>query len=56
LGFLNFIVKSDLWTGRVAQVVDSLLSKCEALSSNPSTTKKRKRERFIRKAELYLKG
>jgi hypothetical protein len=32
--------------GRVAQVVESLPSKCEALSSNHSTTKKkRKKER-----------
>jgi hypothetical protein len=29
-------------TGRVAQVVVYLLSKCEALSSNPSTEKKGK--------------
>jgi hypothetical protein len=28
--------------GRVAQVVDRLPSKCEALSSNPSTTQKKK--------------
>jgi hypothetical protein len=31
--------------GGVAQVAENLLSKCEALSSNPSTTKKRKRKR-----------
>jgi hypothetical protein len=28
-------------TGRVAQVVENLLSKGEALASNPSTTKKK---------------
>jgi hypothetical protein len=30
------------WTGVAAQVVDHLLCKHEALSSNPSPTKKRK--------------
>jgi hypothetical protein len=32
--------------GRVAQVVESLHSKCEALSLNPSTTKRRKRNTY----------
>jgi hypothetical protein len=36
------IFKSDLQAGRVAQVVEHLPSKCVALSSNPSTTKKKK--------------
>jgi hypothetical protein len=31
--------------GGVAQVVEYLLSKCEALSSNPSTEKKKKKEK-----------
>jgi hypothetical protein len=30
---------------RVAQAVDCLLCKCEVLSSNPSFTKKKKKER-----------
>jgi hypothetical protein len=30
--------------GRMAQVIESLHSKCEALSSNPSTTKKKKKK------------
>jgi hypothetical protein len=33
------------WTGGVAQVVESLLSKCKALSSNPSPETERERER-----------
>jgi hypothetical protein len=38
--------KGDSRAGRVAQVVGHLPSKCEAISSNPSATnKKRKRER-----------
>jgi hypothetical protein len=31
--------EASFWTGRVTQVVECLLSKCEALSSNPSTSK-----------------
>jgi hypothetical protein len=31
------------WTGTVAQVVEQLLCKCEALISNPSSTKKKKK-------------
>jgi hypothetical protein len=30
------------WTGGIDQVVEFLLWKCEALSSNPSPTKKKK--------------
>jgi hypothetical protein len=33
----------DFRNGGVAQVVEHLLSKCEALSSNPSTKKKRRK-------------
>jgi hypothetical protein len=33
------------WTGGVAQVVESLLCKCKALSSNSSLIKKKKKER-----------
>jgi hypothetical protein len=32
------------WTGGVAQVVKHLSSKCKALSSNPSTVKKKKKK------------
>jgi hypothetical protein len=32
--------------GRVVQVVESLPSKCEVLSSNPSTIKKKEREKL----------
>jgi hypothetical protein len=32
------------WAGRVAQVVQCLPGKCEALSSNPNTTKKKKKK------------
>jgi hypothetical protein len=31
----------DFWAGRVAQVVEGLPCKCDALSSSPSTTKKK---------------
>jgi hypothetical protein len=31
------------WAGGVAQVVECLLCKCKAMSSNPSPTKKKKR-------------
>jgi hypothetical protein len=37
----NFLVKK---TGGVAQVVERLLSKREALNSNPSNAKKRKKQ------------
>jgi hypothetical protein len=32
------------WTGSVAQAVESLLCKCEALSLNPRPTKKKKKK------------
>jgi hypothetical protein len=38
--------------GGVTQVVDRLLSKCEALSSNSSTTKKKKKKKIKRKKSL----
>jgi hypothetical protein len=34
-----------IWTGGVAEVVEYLLCKCEALSSNLKPTKERERER-----------
>jgi hypothetical protein len=40
-----YIKKCQNWAGGVAQVIQHLPSKCEALSTNPSTTKKKKRER-----------
>jgi hypothetical protein len=40
---------------RVAQVVELLLSKCKALSSNPTTTKK-KREREREKMTTNVKS
>jgi hypothetical protein len=41
-----YLEKTHKRAGGVAQVVDHLPSKCEALSSNPSTEfKKKKRER-----------
>jgi hypothetical protein len=33
-----------MWAGRVAQVIDHLLSKRDALSLNPSTAKKKKKK------------
>jgi hypothetical protein len=39
--------------GRVAQEVEHLPSKCETLNSNPSTIKKKKKER---KFPLYYKS
>jgi hypothetical protein len=37
------------WTGSVAQVIECLLCKCEALSSNPSLTKKKKKRKKKKK-------
>jgi hypothetical protein len=34
-------ITREIWTGGVAQVVDNLLCKCKALSSNSSLTKKK---------------
>jgi hypothetical protein len=43
-GFGTFtIMVQASWTKSVAQVVDHLSSKCEALSTNPSTAKKKKK-------------
>jgi hypothetical protein len=39
--------------GQVAQVVEHLLSKCEALSSISSTTKKKTRRRKTERKETY---
>jgi hypothetical protein len=33
------VYQNKIYTGRVSQVVEHQLSKCEALSSNPSTVK-----------------
>jgi hypothetical protein len=41
------------WAGRVVQVVECLSSKCEFLSSNPSTIKKKKKK-GRRKEKKYL--
>jgi hypothetical protein len=34
-------IKKNSWTGDMTQVLECLPSKCEALDSNPSTTKKK---------------
>jgi hypothetical protein len=39
------LYKRKCGAGGVAQVIESLPSKCEALSSNPITSKKKKREK-----------
>jgi hypothetical protein len=39
---MSFFLKIENRTGAVAGVVEQLLSMSEALSSNPSTTKKKK--------------
>jgi hypothetical protein len=39
-----FKVARVKWTGRVAQVVECLLCKCKALSSNPTPTTKKKKK------------
>jgi hypothetical protein len=44
-GILVILKKEESWTGVVAQGVKCLSSKGEALSSNPSTAKKKKKER-----------
>jgi hypothetical protein len=38
----NYILKRLFWDDGVTQVVEHLPSKCEALSLNPSTTKKKR--------------
>jgi hypothetical protein len=40
----NKVLSSFPWVGRVIQVVECLVSKYEALSSNPSTIKKKKKK------------
>jgi hypothetical protein len=55
LSLLNvkfLIKKPGRRAGRVAQVEDCLTSKCETLSSNPSTTKKKKKKENLE--EKYL--
>jgi primosomal protein N'' len=39
--------------GRVAQVVERLLSKCEALTLNPSTAKKKKTKKAKHKIQQF---
>jgi hypothetical protein len=41
-------VEKNIGAGRMAQVVECLPNKCEALHSSLSTTKKRKKKIFIR--------
>jgi hypothetical protein len=56
LSLLNvkfLIKKPGRRAGRVAQVEDCLTSKCETLSSNPSTTKKKKKRKPGRKIPLF---
>jgi hypothetical protein len=43
---LSFLKKQLLWAGGVAQVVECLPRKCEVLSSDPSTAKKKKKKDF----------
>jgi hypothetical protein len=40
---INQYKNFNIWAGGVVQVVECLYSKCEALSSNPCTAKKRKK-------------
>jgi hypothetical protein len=35
------------WTGSMAQAVERLICKCEALSSNPNPTKRGKKKRIV---------
>jgi hypothetical protein len=44
--FLSLLakIKSSIWADRAAQVAEHLPSKCQALSSNPSTAKKKKKK------------
>jgi hypothetical protein len=42
--------------GGVAQMIECLLSKCEALRSNPSTAKKKKKERKWKLCYLQESG
>jgi hypothetical protein len=44
--------QSEKWTGGVAQTIECLLCKYEALNSNPSPTKKKKINKF-NTTELY---
>jgi hypothetical protein len=47
-------ITTTKWTGGMAQAVEHLLCKCEALGSNTSPTKERERERD-RKYKTTLK-
>jgi hypothetical protein len=40
IGSLESALKTYIWAGRVTQVIDDLPTKCETLSSDPSTAKK----------------
>jgi hypothetical protein len=42
-------------TGGVAQIVENLLCECEALSSNPSLTKQKKKERKVENSNDVLR-
>jgi hypothetical protein len=46
-----FKITREKWTGNVTEVVECLLCKCEALTSNPSSTKKKKKGREKKKKE-----
>jgi hypothetical protein len=41
------MLKKEIWAIGVDQVLKHLLSKCEALSSNPNATKKKEEEILI---------
>jgi hypothetical protein len=45
-------LKNKAKKGWVTQVVEHLPSKCEALSSNPSATKKKKKKEYLTQAEV----
>jgi hypothetical protein len=42
------------WSGGVAHVVECLPSKCEALSSNPITEKKKEEENALSNIHCYI--
>jgi hypothetical protein len=46
LRFISKIIRAK-WAGGMSQVVEHLPTKCEALSSNPNTTKKKKMPPYI---------
>jgi hypothetical protein len=46
---VQYALKGQDSAGEVAQVVECLPSKCEALNSNPSTTKKKKKDKVLLK-------